>query len=101
MLANNGLFPHNLSIVHKDVVDPFGIARDLPVGAFYQSILSGPLRFRIEVEVCFFPFCKFFFTSFLITFVILRKSLLFTSGPPAPAAWNDHRFLFLVNARTT
>ena len=84
MLANDGLFPHDLSIVHKDVVDPFGIARDLPVGAFYQSILSGPLRFRIEVVFSLFVI---FFTSFLITFVILRKSLLFTSGPPAPAAW--------------
>ena len=96
MLANDGLFPHDLSIVHKDVVDPFGIARDLPVGAFYQSILSWPLRFRIEVGVCFSLFVSFFFTSFLITFVILRKSLLFTSGPPAPAAWAWTIIAFIV-----
>ena len=91
----------HLAVVDENVVDACGIARDLPVGAFYQSILRGPLRFRIEVEVCFSLFVSFFFTSFLITFVILRKSLLFTSGPPAPAAWAITASCFLVNARTT
>ena len=58
--ANYGLLPHDFSVVDEDVVDPFREARDLPVGAFYQSILRGPLRFRIEVEFCFSLFVSFF-----------------------------------------
>ena len=82
--ANYGLLPHDLSVVHEDMIDPFGVARDLPVCAFYQSILLRPLRLRIGITT--FMSELILSTFFLITFVALRKSLLFTSGPPAPAA---------------
>ena len=84
ILANYGLLPHDLSIVDENVIDPFGIARDLPVCTLYQSILLGPLKLRSGITNVMPD--SILSTSFLITFVALRKSLLFTSGPPAPAA---------------
>ena len=84
ILANYGLLPHDLSIVDENVIDPFGIARDLPVCTLYQSILLGPLKLRSGITNVMPD--SILSTSFLITFVDLRKSLLFTSGPPAPAA---------------
>ena len=78
--ANFGLFPHHFPIVDENVEDAFAVPRDLPVAALDQSILLLPLRLRSEIHID-----SKLFTSFLITLVPMRKSLLSTAGPPASA----------------
>ena len=77
----------NLAIVDEDVVDTCGIAWNLPVCALNQGVLLRPLGKEItssdvkNIQIA---------TSFLITFVALRKSSEVITGPPAAAAFTNH-----------
>ena len=75
----------------EDVVDTCGVAWNLPVCALNQGVLFRPLGKEItfcenssDVTNIQIP------TSFLITFVALRKSSEVITGPPAAAAFTNH-----------
>ena len=77
----------NLAVVDEDVVDTCGKTWNLPICTLNQSVTIRPLG-KIMWEITFLKTP----TSFLITFVILRKSSEVITGPPAAAAFTNHFF---------